>query len=631
MKTLSLRQAWIALIGGVLLLGLVPAGIALDRRLAAELEEEARSDLAMAPKILADRNQGRGDALMMRAKETAGVPGLAEAVAEDRRADAVRLARDATAPGEEEPVVVGPGGTSWVGPTVPADAITATRDGHIPVVFGNEEGRLYRLSLAPLRSGSRWVGAVGVLVPLGQGTAGELAGLTQSDVVLLGPGGVPVASSGAVELPPFLGDSAAAWSGDGAVHGIGGDVESRYWAAVAPLGSAGQAVFLRDVERELGLLPDLRRSGLLAVAIALGLALLLGSLLGARMVRPVQALAVASQRLAAGDFGAPVPRSRLREVDQVSRAFREMRDRLEEKLAELTEANRELEDRQARLQALQSELIQRDRLSATGRIVTELAHEIRNPVASVRNCLEILHRRLDDDSELREFSGMAIEELLRMHRLSEQMLDAHRPLDPDADACCPTDVAEQVAELAEVAGDGEAASVSVEGPDGLEVAMSPDSLKQVLLNLVENAREALAEEPTGSGGRIEIRVSGGREREDGLVRVEVLDDGPGLEEGVRARVFDPFFTTKDEVHGVGLGLFVAQGLVRRHGGDIRASNRVDGGARFVLRLPAAEPDDAPAAAAGDGASNEAEGAATSAPEDAEAENAAVPDGREGTP
>ena len=78
MKTISLRQAWIALIGGVLLLGLVPAGIALDRRLAAELEEQARSDLAMAPKILADRNEGRGDALMMRARETAGVPGLKE-------------------------------------------------------------------------------------------------------------------------------------------------------------------------------------------------------------------------------------------------------------------------------------------------------------------------------------------------------------------------------------------------------------------------------------------------------------------------------------------------------------------------------------------------------------------------
>ena len=79
----------------------------------------------------------------------------------------------------------------------------------------------------------------------------------------------------------------------------------------------------------------------------------------------------------------------------------------------------------------------------------------------------------------------------------------------------------------------------------------------------------------------------GEEREDDLVRIEVLDDGPGLEEEVRARVFDPFFTTKDEVHGVGLGLFVAQGLVRRHGGDIRASTRAGGGARFVLRLPSA--------------------------------------------
>ena len=116
--------------------------------------------------------------------------------------------------------------------------------------------------------------------------------------------------------------------------------------------------------------------------------------------------------------------------------------------------------------------------------------------------------------------------------------------------------------------------------------MGPDALKQVLLNLVENAREAMdgADDPRGD---IEVRILS-EPQEKGHVGIEVLDRGPGLDDAVRSRVFDPFFTTKDEVHGVGLGLFVVEGLVRRHGGRVRASNRDGGGARFRVWLPASE-------------------------------------------
>ncbi len=599
MRTISLRRAWIALIGGALLLGLVPGGIALDRRLAAELEHQARADLAMTPMILEDRNAGRSDALMMRAKELAQAGGLAEAVAAGRRSAALGIARASVEGPDEEPVVVGPDGEPWTDPAPDPGVVTRTRGGAMPVVFGHSALAPYRLSLAPLRVDGRWVGAAGVLSPMGPRVAGELAALTRSEVVLLGPEGSVFSSTAGAPAPAVLADSAAAWSRAAhTVHELSDASGRRYWAAVAPLGAAGEAAFLRSVSDELALLPELRRSALLAVAIALVLALAVGGVLAARMTRPVQALSDASRRLTAGDFEAPVPGSRIRELEQVGRAFREMRSRLQEKIGQLTAANEQLEERQARLQALQSELIQRDRLSATGRIITELAHEIRNPVASVRNCLELIHRRLGDDSDLREFSSMAIDELLRMHRLSEQMLDAYRPLDPDAEVCRPADVAAKVAELAGMARNGGGPPVTVRGSPDLEVAVAPDTLKQVLLNLVENAAEAIEGGSSADRGRIEIVVSG-REAadEDGWVRIEVLDSGPGFDEEARSRLFDAFFTTKDEVQGVGLGLFVAQGLVRRHGGDILAANRAKGGARFVIRLPAVG---APRGAAGTG-------------------------------
>ena len=83
--------------------------------------------------------------------------------------------------------------------------------------------------------------------------------------------------------------------------------------------------------------------------------------------------------------------------------------------------------------------MQRDRLGAAGRLVAQLAHEIRNPIASLRNCLELIRRRVDDDPEAREFADLAIDELLRMHELAEQMLDLNRPRDPGAQRCSASD------------------------------------------------------------------------------------------------------------------------------------------------------------------------------------------------
>ena len=113
----------------------------------------------------------------------------------------------------------------------------------------------------------------------------------------------------------------------------------------------------------------------------------------------------------------------------MSTTFDSMRRALAARLEELGHANVELVDRNARLTALQSDLMQRDRLDAAGRLVAQLAHEIRNPIASLRNCLELIRRRVEHDPEALEFTDLAIDELLRMHELAEQMLDLNRPRD----------------------------------------------------------------------------------------------------------------------------------------------------------------------------------------------------------
>jgi signal transduction histidine kinase len=307
-----------------------------------------------------------------------------------------------------------------------------------------------------------------------------------------------------------------------------------------------------------------------------------------RISRPVRELSTAAAAVERGEFSAPLPTSRVHEVQVMSTTFDSMRRALAARLEELRAANAELVDRNARLTALQSDLMQRDRLGAAGRLVAQLAHEIRNPIASLRNCLEIIRRRVENDPEAREFTDLAIDELLRMHELAEQMLDLNRPRDQGVQRSSPATVAREVSRLALIGADRETLQITVSGDDALQAAIGPDALKQVLVNLVQNGREAFAAWPSKPTGpvRVAIDVSA----DDSEIRVEVRDNGPGIPAQILSRVFDPFFTTKDAVHGVGLGLFVAEGLIRAAGGRITAgnvppSNGGRSGAWFRIELP----------------------------------------------
>ncbi|MEJ2340500.1 MAG: ATP-binding protein [Gemmatimonadales bacterium] len=555
---ISLHRILLVLLAGVFAIALVPAGVALDRRLSAELERKARDDLSMAPKILADRTATMSDALRMHAKDVAA--GLAVAIGSG---DTLRAAEQATAAlvdPTEEVIILGPEGELWEGPRVGADLVRRVDQGEMPVGFFASGGRALMVALAPVAAGDVRLGAAGVGAVLDEAFAATLAGLTRSQVIVVArDGSVPAMAAADSLLAASVADSAYGWSRDGGVRTVAGLAGQTYWVIAAPLGEAGAVLFASDAAVSLAVLPALRRGALVAAGIALFLALLLAAV------------------AAYGDFGAPVERSVILELDTVSRAFGNMRQALANKLRELESANQELTDRQEKLRQLQAEMIQRDRLVATGRLVTELAHEIRNPVANVRNCLEVIRRGIDDD-ELEQFTQLAIDELLRLHSLAEQMLDLNRPVDPDAMSCEPGRIVRQVVELIKTGADGGAYDISVEGSVREGAAIAPDALKQVLLNVLQNAREAMPD-----GGAVRLRLNS----RDGIVELVVEDDGPGIPSEVLPKVFDPFFTTKGEVHGVGLGLFVAEGIVRRYGGRMTAANREVGrGASFRIELEA---------------------------------------------
>ncbi len=585
--SVSLQLALLALIGSALLAGIVPAWLALDRWLARELEARVWREVAVAPAILADRTQAIGSAMMMHAKDLAHMPELIDALVLGDRGRALRVADDVARAQGQLAVVVAGDGAVWRGPPPTPALIEATRRGEMPVVVVVDSLSLFLVSLAPVEHAGKWIGAAGVASPLDQAAAGALAGLTRSDLVLLlGATGSPVPSN---DLPtaPAIARAILGQPQIGGPRELRVD-EVRYLAATAPLAGATVA-FVRDLRRELAILPRLRLVLVASGAAALIVAVLLGSLLAMFLMRPVRELAIAADRVSRGDFDTPLAASPVREVQRVTRAFNGMRTTLAVRIEQLRAANRLLEERQAKLAAMQSELIRRERTAVSGRMAVELAHEIRNPVANLRNCLELLHRRLEDDAQGREYAALAIDELLRMHELAERMLDLNRPRHPDVGECDAAEVAREVAALTRLGGDATIAAVNVRALGTPVAAIPPDALKQVLLNLVQNAREAMPR-----GLVVDIAIGSA----DESTWITVADNGPGVPPEIRSSIFDPFVTARAPAGGTGLGLFMVEGVVAAHGGTVQLVDEGNhSGACFRITIPAAQSRAAAAKAA----------------------------------
>ncbi|MDQ3310221.1 MAG: hypothetical protein M3497_08855, partial [Gemmatimonadota bacterium] len=268
---LSLQRALLMLIATALLAGIIPAGVALDRQIARELEDRAYRELALAPRVLADRNKAIHDALVMRAEKLARAPGMVEALHRGDRAATRAVLETQRGSFEGQPVVVDAEGRVWVGPALGPALIEATRRGETPMGVVSDSGTSYMLALAPVERAGAWIGAVGVTLALDSVLAETLAGITRSDVLLMGEEGITTAAT----LVDTLADAIS-----GAMRGLAPDERVRrirvngqeHLVAKAPLGDRAAVVFVRGVQSELGVLPRLRG----VVGLSGGVALVLG-------------------------------------------------------------------------------------------------------------------------------------------------------------------------------------------------------------------------------------------------------------------------------------------------------------------------------------------------------------------
>lgn len=226
---------------------------------------------------------------------------------------------------------------------------------------------------------------------------------------------------------------------------------------------------------------------------------------------------------------------------------------------------------------LDQQLVQSGKLAAIGELAAGVAHEINNPLFAILGLTEFLLKESEPGSKARQRLELIQQTGLEIKEIVRALLDFARENAEERHVVPLEDVIRQTVDLVRRTNAHKGVELVDSYDDsGATVHGSPNQLKQILLNLIANARQAMP-----NGGTVHVGVR----REGDHVVATVRDDGPGIDPEVLDRIFEPFFTTKRVSGGTGLGLSVSLGIAEAHGGSLTASSEVGHGATFTLRLP----------------------------------------------
>jgi signal transduction histidine kinase len=228
-----------------------------------------------------------------------------------------------------------------------------------------------------------------------------------------------------------------------------------------------------------------------------------------------------------------------------------------------------------------------DRLRSLEIIAGGFAHEIRNPLTSIKTFIQLAPERKDDLEFIRDFSKVVLDDVHRIERLIQEILDYARYMEPKLTDEDLNDIVSSCLYFIEVKADTRGIKIEKQLASGLpRVMLDRQQIKQVLLNVLLNAMDAMGEH---GGGSLRVRTAA-LSKPDAMTRVqiEIEDTGPGISAANLEHIFDPFFTTKHnsgENEGTGLGLTIAHQIIQEHRGDIQVHSVEGTGTTFRIHLP----------------------------------------------
>lgn len=235
------------------------------------------------------------------------------------------------------------------------------------------------------------------------------------------------------------------------------------------------------------------------------------------------------------------------------------------------------------LRTTQQQLLQSEKLAAMGKLTSQIAHEINNPLYGIMNTLELLKTEVPPDNRKRKLLDMSLSETVRLADMLKKMLSFSKPDQEEKQPIDMNTIIEELLMLHEKQLQEHSIKIKSSLSKGMDRAYaSKNQMRQVFLNMIANARDAMID-----GGVMTFETL---QKNDGII-IRISDTGHGINEEHISKIFESFFTTKDSVKGVGLGLSVCYGFIKEHGGDIKVESSPGIGTTFTITLPVYKPSD----------------------------------------
>ncbi len=235
------------------------------------------------------------------------------------------------------------------------------------------------------------------------------------------------------------------------------------------------------------------------------------------------------------------------------------------------------------IRALRREIARNQRLASVGRLAAGVAHEIRNPLSSIKGLATYFKERYQDKLDDQQIANIMIQEVDRLNRVVGQLLDFARPIKISKKPISMQALIEDSLKLVERQASEKNIKIETRFPAQMDpVSVDPDRLNQVLLNLYLNAIDSM-----DAGGRLAIRIPNSEQKHN--TEIKIIDDGNGISQEDLAHIFDPYFTTK--ATGTGLGLAIVHNIVDAHGGKVMVESHPGRGTTFTIRLPLTHKDE----------------------------------------
>lgn len=475
-------------------------------------------------------------------------------------------------------------------------------------------GQIEQAVMVPMSAGGIEFGRLTIGRRLDDQLAGRIQRMTHTEVSILGAHRPLARCCGSADLMREVelfslhrhGSTRSALSGEPVELNLAGETFLTLWTPFEDPDGRGIGTFVlhSSLDAALAYVETVRQTMLVLWLAALLAAIVLSFQASRQLTKPIDGLVAAAGKVAAGDFATRVREEGAEEIRHLGGAFNQMSAGLEESHHQLAEYNQRLmertheleeshlhllrstemlEESNRELREMHAQLIQASKMAAFGELGAGVAHELSQPLTSLKGFAQLALARMEAEDVNRPHLNRIVQAVDHMTRIVSSLKNFARMSQFEHHEVMLNGVLEETTVFLSAQFRRHHIRFALDmSPDLPEVLGDANQLQQVFTNLLANARDALDGREDG-----EVHLStkarfGGR-----YIVVRVADNGPGVPDELRSKIFRTFFTTKDAGKGTGLGLSISRGIVQDHGGRLGVHTRRGGGACFYIILPTA--------------------------------------------